>query len=95
MTKKGGSSTRGNTHRRRGGVQPRGKGSSHRSAFRDDGRPESAIDVIEGVESSREEDDNEGDSRVTIDVPVAMWVGTSYLHMYIFSMLLIKGFRPL
>lgn len=81
---KRGSSSRGGAGGKRG--RGRGRGSSHRAhALRDfaydNERPDSAIDVVDGIEDDEQGSDGGGSGsdeaeETTIDVPVAMWVSS-------------------
>lgn len=84
MGRKGGpSQPRGHAGRKRGG-RSRGGGShfahSRFCDIQDGGRPDSAIDVVEGSEEGDSEVEEEK-AQPKIDVPVAMWVSRRfYFH---------------
>jgi hypothetical protein len=80
MPKRGGSQLRGR------GVHGRGRGGGHRRGQLErfvtgasNERPDSAVDEKEG--SEEEEGSEDGEERITIDVPVAMWVRPPALLM--------------
>ena len=89
MAKKG-SSSGSKPHR---GTHKRGRGRapvrSHRwDRLDDNGRPDSAIDIVEhvgGENDSGGEGSEEESLTVTIDVPVAMWVSPNVLVLNSFS----------